>query len=139
MSYPIFDTHAHYTDQAFDGDRDELISSLPSYGVKRVVIPGCDVESSRQAVKLAERYPWIYAAAGIHPEEAGKAGEEDLPAIRALLDRPETVAVGEIGLDYHYGKEEAEKQKVLFRKQLALASETGKKVIVCTIAMPQKP
>lgn len=130
MNYPIFDTHAHYTDPAFDGDRDEVISSLPSFGVKRVVIPGCDVKSSLEAMELAGRYPWIHAAAGIHPEEAGEAGEDDLSRIGEMLSDPRVVAVGEIGLDYHYGKEYAEKQKFLFREQLRMAGEAGKKVIV---------
>ena len=130
MSLPIFDTHAHYTDEAFADDRDELISSLPSFGVKRVVVPGCDVKTSLEAMELAGRYPWIRAAAGIHPEEAGKAGEDDLSRIGEMLSDPRVVAVGEIGMDYHYGKEHAEKQKILFREQLRMAGEVRKPVIV---------
>ena len=130
MNLPIFDTHAHYTDEAFADDRDELISSLPSFGVKRVVIPGCDVKTSLEAIELAGKYPWIRTAAGIHPEEAGNAGEDDLSWIRKMLSDPRVVAVGEIGMDYHYGKEHAEKQKTLFREQLRMAGEVRKPVIV---------
>ncbi len=130
MSLPIFDTHAHYTDEAFDGDRDELLSSLPSFGVKKVVVPGCDVRSSRKAIELAEKYPWVFAAAGIHPEEAGGACGEDLYRIEEMLSDPHVVSVGEIGMDYHYGKETAEKQKSLFRAQLRLAEEKNKPIIV---------
>ena len=130
MSLPIFDTHAHYTDEAFDGDRDELISSLPSFGVKRVVVPGCDAESSRRSIELANKVPWIFAAAGIHPEDVGHTEEGDLDLIREMLSEPKTVAVGEIGMDYHYGKDTAEKQKEIFRAQLEMAGDAGKPVIV---------
>ena len=130
MSLPIFDTHVHYTDEAFKEDRDELLASLPSCGVRYAVIPGCDVESSREALRLADRYGYLYAAVGIHPEEAGIAEDADLETVRALLSHPKAVAVGEIGMDYHYGRETAEKQKELFSAQLSLARETGKKVIV---------
>ena len=130
MSLQIFDTHAHYTDEAFEGDRDELLSSLPDFGVKRVVIPGCDVKTSREAIALSRRYPWIFAAAGIHPEEVLRMRGGDPERIRDMLADSRVVAVGEIGLDYHYGKESAEEQKALFRTQLKMAEETGKKVIV---------
>ena len=130
MNLPIFDTHAHFQDEAFENDRDELLSSLPSFGVKQVTVPGSDVKTSREAIGLAERFPWIHAACGIHPEEAGQAGEDDLLRIGEILSDPHVVAVGEIGMDYHYGKETAEKQKELFRAQLRMAAKTGKPVIV---------
>ena len=100
----IFDTHAHYYDEAFDADRDALLASLPGRGVALVVCPGCDPESSRQSIALAERYGFLYAAAGYHPENLEGAALSDLDAVRALCAHPKVVAVGEIGLDYYWLK-----------------------------------
>ena len=80
----LFDTHAHYDDDQFDGDRETLLTSLPEQGVGLVVNPGCTVASSRTAVELARRFPHVYAAVGIHPENCGDFRPEDLDAIRAL-------------------------------------------------------
>ncbi len=100
----IFDTHAHYYDEAFDADRDALLASLPGRGVALVVCPGCDPESSRQSIALAERYGFLYAAAGYHPENLEGAALSDLDAVKALCAHPKVVAVGEIGLDYYWLK-----------------------------------
>ncbi len=127
----IFDSHAHYDDPAFDADREQLLAALPGMGVGRVVDCGASLESSRKASALAERYPYVYAAAGIHPEEA-----HDLPAdwekqLKALLGRPKSVAVGEIGLDYHFEENPPrETQKDVFERQLLLANELGLPVVV---------
>ena len=94
----IFDTHAHYYDDAFDTDRDALLSALPGKGVSLVVCPGCDLESSRQCVDLAERYNYIYAAVGLHPENLEGASLSDLDAIRTMAGHPKVRAIGEVGL-----------------------------------------
>ena len=127
----IFDTHAHYDSGGFNADRDEVLSSLPAAGVALVVDPGCDVESSRQAIALAEQYPHVYAAVGIHPGDCDGCTEDDIAAIRALAAHEKAVAIGEIGLDY-YWKDNAPKefQQDIFRRQLALAEELDLPVIV---------
>ena len=98
----LFDTHAHYDDEAFDADRDALLTALPQRGVGLILNPGCDVESSRKAVAYAAAYPHVYAAVGIHPENCGGCTADDLAAIRALAQQPKVVAIGEIGLDYYW-------------------------------------
>ena len=98
---PIFDTHAHYDSGGFNADRDAVLSALPAAGVGLVVDPGCDVPSSRAAVALAEQYPHVYAAVGIHPEDCGGCADGDFDAIRELCGHEKVVAIGEIGLDYY--------------------------------------
>ena len=126
----IFDTHAHYYDEAFDADRDALLASLPGRGVALVVCPGCDLESSRQSIALAERYGFLYAAAGYHPENLEGAALSDLDAVRALCAHPKVVAVGEIGLDYYWKEVPRDLQKEVFRAQLQLAKVLDLPVIV---------
>ena len=125
-----FDTHAHYDDEAFDTDRDELLSSLPEAGVTLVIDPGCDVLSSEKAIALAERFPHVYAAVGIHPEELGKMQPGDLEKIEALCQSPKCVAIGEIGLDYYWDDTHKEEQEALFIEQLELALRHDKPVII---------
>ena len=127
----LFDTHAHYDDDQFDGDRETLLASLPEQGVGLVVNPGCTVASSRTAVELAHRFPHIYAAVGIHPENCGDFRPEHLTEIRALAQEDKVVAIGEIGLDYYWPENPPrDLQQQVFRKQLALASELDLPVIV---------
>ena len=132
MIPPLFDTHAHYDAGQFDADRDAVLSALPGLGVKLVVDPGCDLPSSRMAVELAAKYPFLYAAVGLHPEELEGASLSDLDAVRALAVRPNVVAIGEIGLDYYWVEDEEgrKKQRDFFRAQLALARELDLPVIV---------
>ena len=127
----IFDTHAHYDSRKFDDDRDAVLSALPDAGVELVVDPGCDVPSSRFAAELAEQYPFVYAAAGLHPEDCAGAGEEEFDAVRALCGREKVVAVGEIGLDYYWKENPPrEFQQTVFRRQIELALELDLPVIV---------
>ncbi len=126
----IFDTHAHYTDAAFDGDREELLGSLCESGICGVINCGFDIESSHASVLLAKKYGYIYAACGIHPEEIHKLSPDWETELNALLDLPECVAVGEIGLDRHYRSDDIELQKEIFEKQLILANEKGMPVII---------
>ena len=128
---PIFDTHAHYDSGGFNADRDAVLAALPAAGVGLVVDPGCDVESSRAAVALAERYPHVYAAVGIHPEDCAGCTDDDFGAIRELCGHEKVVAVGEIGLDYYWAENPPrEFQQQVFRAQLALARELELPVIV---------
>lgn len=125
-----FDTHAHYDDARFDPDRDELINALHRDGVDYILNPGADAESSRKAVGLGERFPFVYAAAGIHPEDAESAGNGALSVIEGLLGHEKVRAVGEIGLDYHYPEPDRETQLRCFRAQMALAQKHRLPVIV---------
>lgn len=117
----IFDTHAHYDDKQFDADRDALLRAMPDGGIVGVVNQGTTLESSLASVRLAETYPFIYAAAGIHPEEMDDFTPQSLAGIEKLLDHPRVVAVGEIGLDYHWRSDNKELQKQALRVQLELA------------------
>lgn len=126
----IFDTHAHYDDSRFDEDRDELIASLSEKGVSHIVNCGCDLKSSLTTVALAVKYDFIYAAVGVHAHEAEEATEGDLAEIERLYEREKVVAVGEIGLDYHYDFSPRERQLEIFERQLILANRLDLPVIV---------
>lgn len=128
---PVFDTHAHYDSGGFNADRDEVLSSLPTSGVALVVDPGCDVPSSQAAVALAEKYPHVYAAVGIHPGDCAGCTDADFEAIRTLCGHEKAVAVGEIGLDYYWeDNPPKEFQQMVFRRQIELALELDLPVIV---------
>ena len=127
----LFDTHAHYDAEQFDADRDEVLGALPGAGIALAVNPGCDLPSSRAAVALAERYDFLYAAVGYHPENCAPYRPEDLEALRELAEHPKVVAIGEIGLDYYWEENPPrEFQQQVFRDQLALAAELELPVIV---------
>ncbi|MGN1195268.1 MAG: TatD family hydrolase, partial [Acutalibacteraceae bacterium] len=126
----IFDTHAHYDDEKFDGDRAEVLSLVKNNGVCKIIDCGCDLKSSLAAVKLSKDYDFIYAAVGVHPHEAEEACEDDFLQIQKLYSNPKIVAVGEIGLDYHYDFSPRDKQIEVFERQLILANELNLPVIV---------
>ena len=127
----IFDTHAHYDSGAFNADRFEILSGMPGMNVGGIVNPGCDIESSRTAIALAEKYDFVYAAVGWHPEDiADKFTEEAFSELCTLAEHPKCVAIGEIGLDYYWDREHQEEQKKLFRRQIELALRLNKPVIV---------
>lgn len=121
----IFDTHAHYDDEAFDTDREELLSSMEKNGIGTIVNVGASIDGLKDVVYLVEKYPFIYGAVGIHPDDARKMTEETLEEIRRLSRMEKIVAVGEIGLDYYWHKEEEEHeiQKKMFRAQMDIARE----------------
>lgn len=125
-----FDTHAHYDDGAFDSDREELLLKLAKDDVGLIIDPGCDVLSSRKALELAERFGFVYAAVGLHPEELDKYSPESFEEICSMARHPRCVAIGEIGLDYYWDASHKEEQKALFRRQIELALELDKPVIV---------
>lgn len=126
----IFDSHAHYDDQAFENDRDTLLSSLPDRGVCGVLNCASNVSSARVSLQLAERYPFLYAAVGVHPSELPDAQPQDLETLRQLYTHPKAVAIGEIGLDYHYDTTPRETQRDWLRAQLTLAVELDAPVIL---------
>ena len=127
----LFDTHAHYDSGAFRADRLEVLASMPGRGVELILNPGCELESSKAAVELAERFSHIYAAVGVHPSDCGPWEDSWLDTLRALAVHPKVRAVGEIGLDY-YWKENPPRdfQQKVFHAQLELAEELGLPVIV---------
>lgn len=125
----IFDTHAHYTDEAFDPDRDELITRLPET-VELVMNNSCDEESSLEAIALAEKYPFMYAAVGWHPEFAESFCDASAELIRKWSKHAKVCAIGEIGLDYHYSEPPREIQREVFSRQLELARELGLPVVI---------
>ena len=127
----LFDTHAHYDSRAFDADRDALLGSLPQQGVGLVLCPGSNLASSRRCIALAERYPHIYAAAGVHPQDAAATLPRWADELRLLLEHPRVRAVGEIGLDYYYDDNAPHPvQQAAFRTQMELAEEKNLPVIV---------
>ena len=127
----LFDTHAHMDDRAFDEDRAELLAGLPEKGIALLMNPGCSLESSRNAVALANSHDYIYAAVGSHPDVADEVNEAVLEEYRKLCKlNPKVKAIGEIGLDYHYEDIPRELQLKAFRLQMELARELDLPVIV---------
>ena len=127
----IFDTHSHYADSAFDGDRDELLAALPDKGVRFAVLAGSSMQDSAENVALAQKYGYIYAAVGVHPESVDETPSDYREKLTELVKSSEKVrAIGEIGLDYHYENYDRDKQILFFRQQLELARELSLPVIV---------
>ena len=126
----FFDTHAHLDDEQFAADADEVISGLNNVGIGMYTNIGADIESSKKSIFFAEKYPFVYAAVGIHPEFAAQTSEKDIEEIARLAVHPKAVAIGEIGLDYYYGAEEKESQKKWFARQLELAMELNMPFVV---------
>ena len=126
----IFDTHAHYDDEQFDGDRDELLKSMPDLGVGTIVDVSATYESCEKVLTLAGKYPHVYAAIGVHPDEVGELNEDKIQHMKELCCNKKVVAVGEIGLDYYWDKENHDLQKEWFIRQLDLARKKEKPVII---------
>ena len=126
----IFDSHAHYDDHAFDEDREEVLAALAESGVGTVVNVGASLEGTRRTVELAERYPFIYGAAGVHPDEVNELNEDTFAWLKEQCAGDRIVAVGETGLDYYRDRTDHETQKKWFIRQLALAGELSLPVIV---------
>lgn len=128
----IFESHAHYDDEQFNEDRDQLLESFPAAGIGYVVNVAADLETTEHSLLLAEKYPWIYAAVGVHPSNANVLDEESFQWIKEQTLNPKCVAVGEIGLDYYWDKEAKvqENQRYWFRQQMDLAVSVKKPVII---------
>lgn len=126
----IFESHAHYDDEAFDGDREQVLSGLKEAGVGAVINVAASVESIETTVALAEKYPFVYAAVGVHPDGVGDMDEGTIARMRQLAAGDKVAAIGEIGLDYYWDKENRQLQKHWFRRQLEAARESGLPFIV---------
>lgn len=127
----IFDTHAHYDDAAFDEDRASLLKDLPDMEIYAVITAGADLESSLKASEISKKYDYIYAAAGIHPENIQGFGGNYVKSLEDIISgNKKVVAVGEIGLDYHFRTDNKEKQKEIFLNQIELANKRGLPVLV---------
>ena len=127
----LFDTHAHYDSGAFNADRLEVLASMPEMGVELSLTPGCDLEISKTAVELAGRFPFVYAAVGVHPSDCEGFSQDTLDGLRALAAHPKVRAIGEIGLDYYWKDNPAHDfQQNVFHAQLELAEELELPVIV---------
>lgn len=128
----IFDTHAHYENEKFDTDREQLLASMHTQGIGCIVNVGSSLDTSRQSMHLAQQYDFIYAAVGVHPSEISCLDETGIDWLRQQAAHPKVVAIGEIGLDYYWEKDLSvrKKQREWFERQLAVAQETGLPVII---------
>lgn len=126
----IFDTHAHYDDEAFDEDREALLNSMKEGGVGRIVNIGANMETSRRTVELTGQYDFMYGAVGVHPSDTGDMTQDDIETLRRWSREPKILAIGEIGLDYHYPEPSGETQKNWFIRQLMLAREEKLPVVI---------
>lgn len=128
----IFESHAHYDDEAFDEDREELLESLKENGVGTIINVGASLDSCEKTVNLAEKYDYIYAAVGVHPSDVADLNEENFAWLEGLTKKDKVVAIGEIGLDYYWDKEKEiwENQKYWFKRQMELARKTNLPVII---------
>lgn len=125
----IFDSHAHYDDDAFDEDRDSVLSSLQT-SVCNILNAASDIDSAEKSLKLAENYDYIYAAVGIHPHSAAQSPDDFIQILKGLARHEKVVAIGEIGLDYHYDFSPRDIQMSVFIKQIKLANELDLPVII---------
>jgi TatD DNase family protein len=128
----IFETHAHYDDDRFSEDRDAIIASLPLHNIERVINVGASIEMTYNSVNLAEKYDYVYAAAGVHPSEVNDLDREGINWLKDVAVHEKVVAIGEIGLDYYWEKEETvrENQRRWFREQMDVAVEMKLPVII---------
>lgn len=126
----IFDTHAHYDDEAYEEDREDILKLIRQDGVGLVTDVGATIASTKKAVALSEQYDFIYAAVGMHPEGVEELTDQDMDWLCELAKREKVVAIGEIGLDYYYEDPKRDIQKIWFRKQLEVARKTGLPVVI---------
>ena len=130
MQELIFDTHAHYDDDAFDEDRDELLNSLKKQGVGRIINVGASIASTKRTIELMNQYPFIYGILGVHPCDTEELTEADMDWLKEQFQNPRAVAVGEIGLDYYWDEPGRDVQQKWFERQLSLAREVNKPVCI---------
>lgn len=126
----IFDSHAHYDDAKFDNDRDELIKSMLDKNVNTIINCGTDIDNSNKCINISKRFERVYCALGVHPHEADSVNNNFIEKLKNLFDFKKAIAVGEIGLDYHYDLSKRENQIDIFEKQIKLALEINKPIIV---------
>lgn len=129
-NYKIFETHGHYDDDAFDEDRDKLLSSFPENHIYYVMNIGANVKTTLNSVALAEKYPHVYAAIGVHPNDVSELDEDKIKMLKSLAAHDKVKAIGEIGIDYHYNEPSRQVQIHWFKRQLELAAETKLPVVI---------
>lgn len=127
---PLIDSHAHINDRRFAADREEVLARARGAGLAGIVNVGFDLPSSAECLELADKYPFLYAAVGVHPHDAGEVPPDYLDRLRELARHPKVVALGEMGLDYYRDLSPRETQRKVFREQLALARELNLPVII---------
>lgn len=126
----IFDTHAHYDDEAFQEDRDELLNSLSTHGIEAVVNVGASIQTTKNTLELMKKYPFVYGAVGVHPSETEELNDNLMDWLKHVSGEKKVVAIGEIGLDYYWKEPDPEIQKHWFVRQLQLAREVELPVII---------
>ena len=127
----MIDSHAHYDDEKFDADRGDILQKCAESGVTHIINAGSNVDSSRKSIELSRQYPFVYAAVGVHPQDALSCGPRTIEQLTALSKEPKVVAIGEIGLDYHYDDAAPrEIQKEWFARQIALAVDLKLPIII---------
>lgn len=126
----IFETHAHYDDDKFDEDREELLKKMPEEGIGCIVNVGASLSSTKTSLELAEKFDHVYAAVGVHPNETGELNEENFVWLKSVAKNPKVVAIGEIGLDYYWKEPEPDVQKIWFERQMELAREEKLPMII---------
>ncbi len=126
----LFDSHSHLDDKAFDDDRAEMIARAREIGVDYILNPAVDMQTSHAAIKLADEYEFIYAAIGFHPHDAKDFSDEALAELRELAKHPKVMAIGEIGLDFHYDNSPRDIQREVFKTQIHLAKELNLPIII---------
>jgi len=125
-----FDTHAHYDDEQFENDKDELLRSMPENNVSLIMNPASNMESAKKCIELSEKYDFIYAAVGVHPQDAKTWNDEFTAQLEKMAENKKVKAIGEIGLDYYYGSENKDIQKQALYEQLCLAEKVKLPVII---------
>jgi len=125
-----FDTHAHYDDKRFNDDRDAILGSMREAGIMLILNSASSLRSAKFGLKLADKYPFVYSSVGVHPHDSKSMTDDTVSELESLLSHPKAMAVGEIGLDFHYDFSPRDVQKKRFREQLDLARRVGKPVII---------
>lgn len=128
----FFDSHAHYNDEKFEEDRDELIKSIYNEGITKIINAGYSLESSKKALEIARKYDFMNVIVGISPNDIDEFKEEDLIEIENLAKNEKVVAIGEIGLDYYWNKENKELQKKIFVSQIEIANKLNLPIVIHT-------
>lgn len=126
----IIDSHAHYDDEAFEEDRDNLLKSMQDNGIEKIINVGANIKGSQASIALSEQYPFIYVAVGVHPSDTEELDEEKMAWLKEVSKKEKVVAIGEIGLDYYWPEPDREIQKKWFIRQMEMAQEVNLPVII---------
>lgn len=128
----LIDTHSHYNDEKFDNDRDEVIQNITNSGITTIINAGYSLESSKRAIEIANNYDFMYATVGVSPNDIENLENNYIEQIKEMAKEQKVIAIGEIGLDYYWNKENKETQKEIFIKQVELANQLGLPIVIHT-------